>query len=119
MNSPEAPLEADPFDLFESNGELCGYIFKKCGETGLRQLLAYGGTSKEWCLDIVAELDRVGLRRAAIIAAEVAASKLPADDLSLCPYQAEPYRGSPGYAVNVKSWQQAQERRQRGHGLKQ
>jgi len=60
----KTPLEAeaaDPFDLLQSPGEVCGFIHRKFGPEGLRQLLTTrddDGTpiSREIVMDAAAEL---------------------------------------------------------------
>jgi hypothetical protein len=119
MSYPETlPADPDPFDELKTGAEVAAFVYKRFGPGGLRDLLAHDGTTREWALDVVAELDSAGLRKAATIAAEVAATKPPMTDLVHCPYNRAPYVDTIGNQTNIRAWQRDQERRQREHELK-
>ena len=77
--------EPDPFDEL-TGGEIAAFIYKKCGEDDLRQLLAVIGT-RESVEEVADELSAAGLRKAARITAEVAATKPPMTDMVFCDYE--------------------------------
>ena len=111
--------EADPFDQLASPGEVCGFIHKRYGETGLRELLEGSPSlTREGVLDIASELRQAGLRTAAGIASEIASTKPAMVDLSFCPYTQPPYSETPGNKANISAWLQAQQHRQRARELK-
>jgi hypothetical protein len=105
--SDSAAREADPFDQFESPAEVCAYVHRKLGEDSLRQLLAHPpkGTTREDLLDTAAELSGAGLKQAATIVSELAATALPMDDISFCVY-------TPDAPANVAAWLRSTRRRQ-------
>lgn len=112
--------EPNPFDEL-SAAELAGFIHRKYGDGALRSLLErdFGTpTCREWILDVVCELQSVGLVRAAEIAAEVAATKPTASDMALCPYLVEPYLSNPSNATNISHWLRGQEQRRSDWELK-
>ena len=117
-NPGEVPPELpdDPFGQFETTGEVAAYVWHKCGEDGLRQLLEHDVSnpilSREDVMDAADELGRAGLRKAASIATEMAATKPPMTDLSFCCYTKPPYVGQVGNVRNIEAWQRAEERRQ-------
>ena len=117
--------EPDPFDEFETGGEIAAFIYRKLGEDGLRQLLEHDGTtyitrsSRDSLLDVAAELSAAGLRKAARIATEIAATKPPMTDLeAFCPYMVPPYVNKPGNEHNVTCWLRSQRHLQRKRELK-
>jgi hypothetical protein len=95
---------------------LSGVHLKKLGEDGLRQLLEHDVSnpilSREDVMDAADELGRAGLRKAASIATEIAATKPPMTDLRFCCYTKPPYVGQVGNVRNIEAWQRAEERRQ-------
>jgi hypothetical protein len=110
VSYPELPGRDDPFDEFETVAEVCAYIHRKLGEEGLRLLLtqpAPRGTAlnRDDLLDIAAELSGAGLSKAAAVVSEIAATRLPMDDLSFCAY-------TPDVPANQRAWLRAQQRRQ-------
>jgi hypothetical protein len=81
--------EPDAFDELKTGGEVCAFIYRQFGEDGLRALLAHDVDKpfdREWVQDIADELHRAGLRKAAGIAAKVAATKPSMTDLIFCCY---------------------------------
>ena len=111
--------EPDPFDALVTPAEVCGFIYRSHGEAGLRDLLEQSATlSRERVQDVAKELRSAGLRQAAGIAAEIAATKPPSDDMSFCPYMVEPYVSNPSNATNILHWQRGEERRKSDWELK-
>jgi hypothetical protein len=114
----------DPFDTLEHAeapaAAVMNYVFIKCGEDGLRELLArlidpdqellnelgsaFQGYDREALQRDVAELLEMGLTKAADIVHEAAAGALSEREL-LCPYDESD-------RVNYQCWQQAYDRRQ-------
>ena len=106
--------EGDPLDALESGGELAGYVWRKAGAEGLRDLLTrHDGVSREFIMDLAVELQAAGLQKAAGIAAEVAAATPPMTDLRFCCYTKPPYTDVPGNEANIQAWVSATQRRQR------
>lgn len=117
MSDPDDrfPAEPDPFEALTSPGMVAGYIWKAAGEAGLRDLLSRDiekPLDRETVLDIAAELAQQGLRRAAGIAEEIAATKPAMTDLVFCCYTKPPYASTPGNEVNIRAWQRSEQRRQ-------
>ena len=68
--------------------------------------------SREDVMEAADELGGAGLRKAASIATEIAATKPPMTDLRFCCYTKPPYVGQVGNVRNIEAWQRAEERRQ-------
>jgi hypothetical protein len=111
----EAP---NPYEVFETIGELAAFVYRKEGVDGLRQLLHYDGDtrvtrwSREQMLDVADELNAAGLRKAAAITAEIAATKPLMTDMVFCPYLVPPYSETPGNQHNISCWLRAEQHRQ-------
>jgi hypothetical protein len=114
MDDPENELPGDPFETFQTTGEVAAYVWHKLGKDGLRQLLAHPpkDTTREDLLDISAELSGAGLGRAAAVVDELAATALPMTDMAFCPYK-DTDAASAWHSANVTAWLRSQERHQR------
>ncbi len=113
MSTMPPDLPADPFDYFESIGVVLAFVFSRGGgESALRALLGNESLnlSREDVMEAARELNQAGMRTAAAIVTEIAATKPSADDLVFCPYDPN----DPANKANVASWSKAQERRQMG-----
>jgi hypothetical protein len=100
---PQEP--PNPFDVFDSVSQIYGFIFKKLGEEGLRELLAMftERAYRESFEDAAAELAAVGLGKAAAIVAEHAETLPP--QASACPYPVD--------SCNGREWLHSLKNRQR------
>ena len=95
---------ANPFKDFNC-AELLAFTWKRCGKEGIDYILKQNTDhTKEHLLAIAEELAQVGLAKAAAIVTEHADLALPEDDLSRCPYMAEPYTSNPQNRHNIESW---------------
>jgi hypothetical protein len=118
MSDPDDrfPAEPDPFEALATPGMVAGYIWKVAGENGLRDLLSRDvekPLDRETVLDMASELAQQGLRRAAGIAEEIAATKPSMTDMVFCPYVGPPYTDNPrGNEINIRHWLRGQQRRQ-------
>jgi hypothetical protein len=103
------PAEPNPFDAFETPAEIFAYLFRKEGESALRELMSMpikGVTrTREDLLDDAAELKSAGLTAVAAIVTDLSSGALPMTDMSFCRY-------SPDVPANVAAWLRSTQRRQ-------
>jgi hypothetical protein len=102
-------LPGDPFDEFETIGEVCAFVYSKCGEDALRELLARPipghPYTREDLLDCASELKSAGLSQVAAIVTDLSSNALPMDDMSFCVY-------TPDVPANVTAWLRSTRSRQ-------
>ncbi len=102
MTDTTAPVE--PFDAFQTAGEIFGFVYAKLGADALRELLAADAerpSTSESLSDAAAELDAVGLNKAAAIVREFAA--IAPSEMDLSPY--------PLGTINHRAWLASMKRR--------
>ncbi len=73
----ETAEEPNEFEVFESAAEIFGFVWNRCGATGLRRLLKLSGGYRESLQQAADELEAVGLGKAAMIVTEAAADAPP------------------------------------------
>lgn len=94
------PTETDTRDLFsqfETAGEILGFVYRQCTETGLRQLFTFDEAKqfhRELLSDAAAELAQAGMLKASAIV--TSAAKNAPIRVEVCPYE----EGS----TNHKAW---------------
>jgi hypothetical protein len=112
-NAEELP--DNPFDEFQTIGEVVAYVWHKEGEGALRELMALSipghPYTKEDLLDCAAELKSAGLGEAAAVLTDLSSGALPMTDWSFCVYSAD-------VPANRKSWLRAQQQRQAEREIK-
>jgi len=103
---PDEVEPPNPFDCFNTVAEICGFLWKRDGESVLRQLLAMPGvadSNREPFEDAADQLRGVGLLAAAEIVAEFAAKLSP--EVETCPHDPN--------TANGRAWMQSYRNRQR------
>lgn len=85
--------EQDDFGGFDTSAGVMAFIHQKCGDDGLRQLLAEIGPDRDSLLKDAAELEAIGLFAVASIVAEIAANTPE----PTCPF--------PEGSANFRDWQ--------------
>ena len=102
MLSPHLEAEEpNPFQGFGA-GETFGFVYHKCGEEGLRELLSVvDSLTCEFLGDAAAELEKAGLSKPAAIVLEIAATKPSGLDVDN-PYTDE--EGSQNWLAWRKNW---------------
>ncbi len=106
--------DSDPWEQFETLGEILGFVHKQHGTDGILEVLkrdTKGKFTREVLQQAASELKAAGLTKAAAVVAEFAASAPSMLDLRFCPYPADE-------EYNVNAWlrrQQRQLQRMRQH----
>ena len=96
IQRPETDI-SDPFSHFETAGEILGFVYRQCTETGLRQLFTFDEAKqfhRELLEDAAAELAQAGMLTASTIV--TSAAKDAPYWVEKCPYE----EGS----TNHKAW---------------
>ena len=99
----EDPADDNVFDVFETVPEVLAYLHRKGGDDALRLVLQGGKSCREDLEDHAAELEGIGLGKAASIVREAAALRPPY--LATNPYE----QGT----TNWRAWDFAARRRAR------
>lgn len=98
--------ETNEYSVFETSAEIMAYVYSRHGADELRKLLRmpFKNATREGLEDDAAELQQVGLAKAAAIVREAAQKALPETDMRFCPYMAEPYISSKSNQYNIDAW---------------
>jgi hypothetical protein len=92
--------DGDPWEQFETLGEIVGFVHKQHGVAGIIEVLKRDTKSeftREDLQDAASELKAAGLTKAAAVVTEAAASAPSMFDLRYCPYPAND-------EYNVQAW---------------
>jgi hypothetical protein len=106
--------DSNPWEQFETLGEIFGFVHKQHGLDGVRRTLELdteGVFTREALHDAARELKAAGLTKAAAVVTEFAANSPSMLDLRYCDYATqEPYVSSPDNHYNIEAWRRSQRR---------